>query len=398
MVSSARKHYNEKFTQEKYQNLLDHLANTYKHRTPFRIAETPVFVPALLRDRIFEAIEEISDVILRPDFKEISESALQAGQSVPNETEHTTFLQMDFGICLDENGDFIPQLIEVQGFPSLYFYQEAAAQAYNKFFDLPNDKYSHLFNGYTSASYIKYLRDIIIGDHDPKNVILLEIEPEKQATAIDFFVARHEIGLPFICISKVKKDGRKLYYLDEQGERVDIHRIFNRVIFDELIQRDDLEREFMMTEEVDVEWIGHPNWFFRISKHTLPFIDSKYVPKSTFLNELEEFPEDLENYVLKPLYSFAGSGVIINLNRHDLESIKDKQNYILQKKVGYAPVVDTPSGMTRVELRMLMIWEKDAERPQLVNNLARLSKSEMIGVRYNKDKDWVGGSIAYFEK
>lgn len=397
MISSIRKSYNEQFSSVKYQEMLDDIADTFGHRTPFRIAETPIFVPALLRDRIFTAIEEISATLLHPDFKKLSEGAVQAGQSVPNETEHTTFLQMDFGVCLDENGDFTPQLIEVQGFPSLYFYQEAAAQAYAKHFSLP-EGYSHLFNGTTSESYIERLRNIIIGDHDPKNVVLLEIEPEKQATAIDFYVGRKMIGIPFICISKVKKDGKKLYYLGEDGERIDIHRIYNRVIFDELIKRDDLKREFYMTEDVDVEWIGHPNWFFRISKHTLPLLDSQYVPKSYFLKNLEELPEDLHNYVLKPLYSFAGSGVLININRHDIEAIKDPENYILQRKVTYAPVLDTPTGKAVVELRMLMLWEKDAEKPQLVNNLARISKGEMVGVRYNKDKDWVGGSIGYFEQ
>lgn len=397
MIPSLRKVFNEQYSSEKYNDMLEDIATTFQHRTPFRIAETPVFVPAKLRDRIFTAIEEITDTILRPDFKDLSEEAVQAGQSVPNETDHTTFLQMDFGICLDENGEMTPQLIEVQGFPSLYFYQEAAAQAYSKFFSIP-ENYSHLFNGTTSESYIERLRNIIVGDHDPKNVVLLEIEPEKQATAIDFFVARHQIGIPFICISKVKKDGKKLYYLDDNGERVDIHRIFNRVIFDELIKRDDLKREFYMTEEADVEWIGHPNWFFRISKHTLPLLDSQYVPKSYFLKDLENLPEDLHNYVLKPLYSFAGSGVLININRHDIDAIKDPENYILQRKVTYAPLLETPTGKAVVELRMLMLWEKDAERPELVNNLARISKGEMIGVRYNKNKDWVGGSIGYFEK
>lgn len=396
MITALRQSYNQQFIPQQYHDMLDYLADTYGYRTPFRIAETPVFVPAALRDRIFDAIEDITDTIVRPDFKALSEGAVQAGQSVPNETAHTTFLQMDFGVCLDENGEMTPQLIEVQGFPSLYFYQEAAAQVYEKFFDLPQG-YSHLFNGMTSQSYLQRLRDIIIGDYDPKEVVLLEVEPTRQNTAIDFYVARKEIGLPFICISEVIKEGKKLFYIGEDGEKIRIRRIFNRVIFDELIKRDDLKRQFYMTEEADVEWIGHPNWFFRISKHTLPLLDSPYVPKSYFLKDLTSYPEDLHNYVLKPLYSFAGSGVLININRHDLDAIKDPENYILQRKVTYAPVLDTPTGKAVVELRMLMLWEKDAARPELVTNLARISKGEMVGVRYNKDKDWVGGSIGYFE-
>ena len=395
MISKIRTQYNQAFTQEKYQQFLDWIATQYDHRAPFPIAETPVFVPQQLKERLIQACEEITDVIVQPNFKELSESAVLAGQRMPSETPHTTFLQMDFGICLDENGDYIPKLIEVQGFPSLYFFQHLVATAYRKFFDIPAHL-SHLFNGYTAESYIEKLREIIVGDHHPENVILLEIEPEKQTTAIDFYACKAMLGIPFVCVSELVKEGKEVFYHNEEGRKIKVERIFNRVIFDELIKRDDLKRQFYFTEEADVEWIGHPQWFFRISKHTLPLLDSQYVPKSYFLNELESFPEDLHNYVLKPLYSFAGTGVIINLNRHDLEAIKDPENYILQRKVTYAPVVETLNQPAKCEIRMLMLWEKDAPRPVIVNNLARLSKGEMVGVRYNKGKDWVGGSVGFF--
>ena len=395
MITNIRQQFNQNFTQQRYNDFLNWIAEQYNYRPTFPIAETPVFVTPELKKHLFQACEEITDVIVRPDFKELSESAVLAGQKVPNETEHTTFLQMDFGICKDENGDYIPQLIEVQGFPSLYFFQHLVAQGYRRFFNIP-DNYSHLFNGFNEQSYIEKLRQIIVGDCDPENVILLEVEPEKQTTAIDFYAAKQMIGVPYVCVSDLKKEGNQVFYHNEAGKKIKVERIFNRVIFDELIKRDDLKRDFYFTQEADVEWIGHPHWFFRISKHTLPLLDSKYVPKSYFLDELDELPEDLHNYVLKPLYSFAGTGVIINLNRHDLEAIKDRENYILQRKVSYAPVVETLNVPAKCEIRMLMLWERGAARPVIVNNLARLSKGEMIGVRYNKGRDWVGGSVGFF--
>ena len=185
-----------------------------------------------------------------------------------------------------------------------------------------------------------------------------------------------------------------MYYFKE-GRKVPVRRVFNRVIFDELIKRDDLQREFYMTQEANIEWIGHPNWFFRISKHTLPLLKSRYVPHSMYLNEVDQIPEDLQNYVLKPLYSFAGSGVIINLNRYDIESISDPENYILQRKVSYAPMVPTMDDPAKLEIRMMLLWERNAPRPYLVNNLVRLSKGAMVGVRYNQDKTWVGGSVGF---
>lgn len=394
MISSFREAYNRDFSEKRYQALVDDIAQTYGHRPPFRIAETPLFIDRQLRDKLLKASEDIVDVIVKPDFLERSKSALLAGQVVPNETDHTTFLQMDFGLCKAADGSLEPQLIETQGFPSLYFFQEAVAQAYRKHFDIP-DNLRHLFSGLDSATYKEQLRHIIVGDHDPENVIILEVEPEKQVTAIDFFIAKHWLGIEAVCVSEIIKEGTKLYY-KKAGRKVRVERIFNRVIFDELIRRDDLPRQFYLTEEADVEWVGHPNWFFRISKHTLPLINSPYSPKAYLLSDLDEYPEDLHNYVLKPLYSFAGTGVIIHINRFDLDAIEDRENYILQRKVEYAPVVPTPDVPAKAEVRMMMLWERGAERPYMVNNLVRLSKGQMVGVRYNRDKVWVGGSVGFF--
>lgn len=394
MIPELRKSFNADFRPERYQALLQWIEKQHNYKPLFRVAETPVFISPELKAQLIEACEQITDVIVAPDFRERSEGALLAGQGVPNETPHTTFLQMDFGICTGPDGKLSPQLIEVQGFPSLYFFQDLVARGYKEIYDIP-PHFTHLFGGRTTEEYIELLRRVIVGDHDPDEVILLEVEPEKQVTGIDFVVGEHAIGVAPVCISQVKVEGRKVFYF-KNGRKIQVKRIFNRVIFDELIRRDDLKREFYFTEDYDVEYVGHPNWFFRISKHTLPLLDSPYVPKSFFLNELEELPKDLYNYVLKPLYSFAGTGVIININQHDIDAIKDPENYILQRKVEYAPVIETPSEPSKCEVRMLMLWERGKERPELVNNLARLSKGLMVGVRYNRDKDWVGGSVGFF--
>lgn len=393
MISQLRQDFNSAFTDEKHTQFLDWVADQYQYRTPFRIAETPIFIPDKLRDQLIEACEEMVDVIAKPDFQQQSERALLAGQTVPNETPHTTFLQFDFGICEDGEGGYIPQLIEAQGFPSLYFFQDFLAGAYRQFFDIPEEM-THLFHGLDTASYLAKLREIIVGDCPPEQVILLEVEPKKQTTAIDFIVAEKVLGIEICCISDVKKEGKDLFYIKD-GRKIQIRRIFNRVIFDELIKRDDLKREFYLTQDANVEWVGHPNWFFRISKHTLPLLKSKYVPHSLYLNEVDQIPEDLHNYVLKPLYSFAGTGVIINLNKFDIESITDPENYILQRKVTYAPIIPTADDPAKLEIRMMLLWEKNAPRPYLVNNLVRLSKGAMVGVRYNKNKTWVGGSVGF---
>ncbi len=397
MQALIRQHFNKNFTPEKYKAFQAYIDQKYNCPATFRVAETPVFISNDMRTQLLEACEEIAEVFCQSDFKERSKGAIPKGQEVPGEDEHTTFLQMDFGICRGEDGTLVPQLIEVQGFPTLYFFQNLLAEAYHKFYDIP-DNFSHLFGGLDSTSYINLLRNTIVGSSNPKNVVLLEVEPHKQVTRIDFYATAAELGIKVLCISDLKVDGKDLYYFDEKGHKIGIEKIYNRVIFDELMNRDDIKREFYFSKEANVEWIGHPNWFFRISKHSLPLLKSKYNPTSMFLNEVDRLPQDLQNYVLKPLYSFAGSGVIINLNQYDLDAIKDPENYILQRKVSYEPIIVTPDVKSKFEVRMLFIWDKGEAKPRLVNNLLRLSKGEMVGVRYNKDKEWVGGSLGFFEK
>ncbi|MCA6075132.1 hypothetical protein [Fulvivirga sedimenti] len=398
MIPSIREEFNRNFTQEKYQAFLDFITEQYGHKPPFRIAETPVFIPDILKKRLIEACEDINAVICKPDFKEITREAIKHPMlEVPGEDYHTRFLQMDFGICLDENGEPFPQLIEVQGFPSLYFFQDLLSSAYKKFFEIPQGLTVHV-NNIDRETYVEMLREIIVGDSNPRNVVLLEIEPEKQNTYIDFLGAEAYLGIKILCITRLKKDGRRLYYLDDDGNEVTIHKIYNRVIFDELDQRTDLELEFSFKDDVDVEWVGHPNWFFRISKYTMPLLKSKYVPECHYLDKLEKYPEDLENYVLKPLYSFAGAGVRLNVTAAELDALADKHNYILQRRVKYEPVIRSINEPVKCEIRMLMLWKKGETQATIVNNLIRLSKGEMIGVKYNKDKDWVGASVGFFSR
>lgn len=396
MIPALRKKYNSEFTNEKYLSFIKDLNETFNYNIEFRISETPVFVSKAFKKRIQEASNEIVDVILRKDFKHITEKAVPPNCKVPNEDEHPHLLAIDFAVCKDENGELIPQLIELQGFASLYCYQEWLTVKYKQHFNIP-EGFDNKFNNYTHETYINRLKKIIIANHQPENVVLLEIEPWKQKTQIDFYCSQLYLGIKAICITDVIKEGRSLYYLLD-GKKTRINRIYNRVIFDDLLQRKDLKLQFNMTDDVDVEWVAHPNWFFRISKYTMPFLKSKYVPETYFVNDLKEIPADLENWVLKPLFSFSGQGVIFDVKKSDFDSITDPSNYILQRKVVYAPAVESPTGDVKCEIRMLYLWDKDEARPELTINLGRMSKGKMIGVRYNQDLDWVGATSYLFEQ
>lgn len=392
MIPDLRKKYNSEFSEERYKNFLSDLDSTFGYHIGFRIAETPIFLPSSFKNELIKAGNEIVDFIQSQGYLKKSVRAIPENLFVKNEDSHPQVLAVDFAVCKDESGNLFPQLIELQGFPSLYCYQELLNQKFRAHFNIPAG-YTNLFNNLNHESYINLLKEIIIGDSKPENVILLEIEPEKQKTRIDFSAAENWLGIKAIDISDIKKDNSKLFYLNN-NKSVPVERIYNRVIFDELIKRNDLKLNFNFTDELNVKWIPHPNWFFKISKYTLPFIKSKYVPQAFFLSELQVLPFDLENYILKPLFSFAGAGVLFNVTKEIIESIPDKKNYILQKKIKYEPVIETLDIPAKAEIRLLYLWDKE---PLLVNNIVRLSKGDMMGVNFNKDKTWVGSSIAYFK-
>lgn len=397
MILPVRQDYNQAFSPERYRAFLDRINADLPGQLDFRVAETPIFVPKVLTDKLRAACDDIVNVITRDDFKQRTEAAIPAGQRVPNEDAHAGFLTVDFAVCKDAYGELTPQLIELQGFPSLYAFQAYLSDQFRAQYPIP-DYLSHLFTVANNGEYLERLRQFIVGDCDPEQVILLEIYPDRQKTRIDFALTERYFGVRAVSLTDIQKDGRALYY-DRDGRRVRIQRIYNRLIFDDLEKYPHLQTAFRLTDDVDVQWVGHPNWFFRISKYTLPLFDSPYVPASHFVSDLAEYPADLENYVLKPLFSFAGAGVRLNITAADLDAIPADQRsgYLLQRKVQYAPVIQSPDGLVKCEIRMLFIWPDADARPTLLTNLGRLSRGEMIGVDFNKNKDWVGGTICFFE-
>lgn len=394
MIPEHRHRYNAAFTPEKYQEMLADIDQQFPRQLDFRVAETPVFIPADLRDKLIAAGEDIIDVIQQDNFKELTEAAIPAHQRVPGNEGRPDFLTFDFAVCRNPDGNLEPQLIEMQGFPSLYAFQAWLPGVFEQHFPIA-DSVSAFLHAPDAKGYREEMRRFLLADEAPENVILLEIFPEKQKTRIDFVLTKEFWEIEAVCLTKVRKNGRQLFY-EKDGRQIPIKRIYNRVIFDELERYPDLPGEFKLTDDVDVTWVGHPNWFFRVSKYTLPLLNGPFVPPSHFLHELTSYPTDLENYVLKPLFSFAGAGVRLHITAADLDAIEDKEHYLLQRKVQYEPVVQSPDGLVKCEIRLLYIWHPEQPRPTLLCGLSRLSRGEMIGVDFNKNKDWVGGTTPLF--
>jgi len=397
MIPALRKRFNQNFTAENYQKLLRRIDLLSGTHVQFRLSETPCFFPKELMDRMSRAGEElIRQLVENPDYLEKSDEAVPASFHVPNEAPHPMFIQVDFGLVRDQTGGIEPKLVELQAFPSLYAYQTFLAQAHIDVYGLGNSasgRLNYFLSGLNDESYREVLRRAIVGSHDPENVILMEIHPDEQKTLPDFLLTEKMLGVRAIDIVDIKKDGSRLYY-EREGKRIPIERIYNRAIVDEL-ERKNVKLAFDWRDDLAIEWAGHPNWYFRISKFSIPYLKHTTVPKTWFLDQLETIPSDLENYALKPLYSFAGLGVVVAPTKEDVAAIPAEKRpyYILQERLNFEPVIETPFGGTKAEVRVMYIWI-DQLTPVLT--IIRMGRGLQMGVDHNKNMEWVGASAGLF--
>jgi|SRR5271157_419592 len=414
MIPSLRRQFNDGFTSVKYQTFLRRIDDQCGTHVQFRLSETPCFFPKELIDRMArDGRELILQLVENPEYRAKSDEAVPTEFKVPNEPGHPMFVQVDFGLVRDAHGELQPKLVELQAFPSLYAYQGPLAEAYIDVYGLEKQTsdpstssgqalgpqtsatYSHspelkyFLSGLSEASYRDLLRRAIVGSHDPENVILMEIHPQEQKTLPDFLLTEKMLGVRAVDIVDIEKEGRRLYY-EREGKRVPIRRIYNRTIVDEL-ERKQVKLNFDWRDELDVEWAGHPNWYFRISKFSIPYLKHASVPKTRFLDRLQEIPPDLENYALKPLYSFAGLGVVIAPKKEDIAAIPAEKRpyYILQERMHFEPVIETPFGGTKAEVRVMYVW---LEELTPVLTIIRMGRGLMMGVDHNKNMEWVGAS------
>jgi hypothetical protein len=403
MIPFLRKQFNESFTPEKYQTFLRRIDDACGTHVEFRLSETPCFFPRALLERMAsDGKELIRQLVESPEYRARSDASIPPEFRVANEPAQPLFVQVDFGLVRDANGELQPKLVELQAFPSLYAYQVTLAQSYIDVYGLDrmaasgsrlpasgSSPLNFFLSGLDANSYRELLRRAIVGGHDPENVILMEVHPLEQKTLPDFLLTEKMLGVRTVDIVAIKKQGSQLYY-ERNARRVPIRRIYNRTIVDEL-QRKEIKLGFDWRDDLDVEWAGHPNWYFRISKFSIPYLHHDSVPKTWFLDRLEAVPDDLQNYALKPLYSFAGLGVVIAPKKQDIDAIpaEKRAGYILQERLHFEPVIETPFGGTKAEVRVMYVWQEEL---RAVLTIIRMGRGLMMGVDHNKNMEWVGAS------
>jgi hypothetical protein len=388
MIERLRRTFNSRWRPEHYEAYKARLAEAVGAPIPFRVCESPVFLPPALRDEMEEGALQIFEQLLAPDELERSKAAVPPAWDVPRCDERPLFAVADFAVA-DEGGRLVPRLIELQGFPSLYGFQLIQARLCRQM--LPDEPLAFLPRGLDEPGYLRILGRAVLGGHPPENVVLMDLDPERQGTYPDFAATGKLLGIRSVCPLDVTPRGRELWY-ERDGRATRILRVYNRMIVDELVAKA-VELPFALTDDLAVEWAGHPNWFFRWSKHALPRLRHPLVPEARLVSE-SGVPDDLERWVLKPLFSFSGSGVNVDPTPADIEALSEAERAetLLMRKVDYAPVVEAADGggRSRVEVRLMFVFEDG--RARLVMTLARLSQGRMMGVKFNRDKTWVGST------
>jgi len=389
LIPSHRQWFNQNYSPAKYTRFLELLERRCGEGTQFRHSETPCFLPGALVERMARYGREMVEQLLAdPRYQEESREAIPAASRAPNEAREPLFVQADFGL----DAELEPKLVEIQGFPTLYCYQPVMAESYRAAYGI-SGRLETLPGGLDSEEYHSLLRRAIVGEQDPENVILLEIDPAHQKTRHDFLLTEQLYGVRTVEISTLRKEGSRLFYMRD-GRQIPVRRIYNRAIVDEL-ERKRIPLAFDFRDELDVEWAGHPNWFFRLSKFSLPYLRHPAVPETQFLDRIKKVDHP-ERYVLKPLYSFAGSGVIVGPTAEQIEAVpgERRSQYILQERVDFRPLVATPFGATKMEVRIMYVW---LEKLRAVNTIIRMGRGSQMGVDHNKGFEWVGASAGFID-
>jgi len=422
LIPDLRQEFNEKFTPEGYAALLRITEERCGVRVDFRIAETPVFLPLTMLEQMARSGARLAETLIgNRTYLDAARMAIPNGYHVASETAHPNFLTADFALVREQNGELAPRLVEIQAFPSVFGYQDALSSSYREAFDLPASLGSFL-GGLDETTYWDLLARTILGTHDPAQVVLTEIDPQNQKTLPDFLVTARRLGIAVVDIRNLEPVGNQLHYRNSLGGLVPVRRIYNRAIADELISRQ-IQLPFDLTRAWDVEWAGHPDWYFLISKFSIPHLadlssHGHVVPPAVFLNDFLEgngraklanagvpLPEEsgpetvYTELLLKPLFSFAGKGIQFDPKQAQLEAIpaSSRGDYLLQQRMRFEPTIETPHGLTQAEIRILYLWPDGGPLTPALS-LVRLGRGKMMGVDHNKNQQWVGASAAFFPR
>ena len=368
---------------------------------PFRVAETPLIMTPALVDALAQSAREIVLQLCEPSLLARLKQAIPARYDMPGMDALPNCAQVDFALVEGPDGQLEGKVVELQAFPSLYALMVQMADAWGEVLNtVPGLKEDWTgFIRMDRAPAMELMRRTLLGPASPEETVLVDYQPAEQKTAPDFRATQKMFGVDPVCVTELIKQGRSLFR-EKDGKLLPVRRLYNRMVFDEL-ENKGVTPPFSWTEDLDLTWCSHPNWYWVWSKYSLPFVNHPAVPKARFLSELSAPPEDLSRYVLKPLFSFAGAGVQVDVTPEDIARVPAEQRsgWLLQEKVEYAPAIRMPDGNgVKAEVRIMLVRPPEAPELTPLLCLVRLARGKMLGVDFNKGLTWVGGSVGVWPR
>lgn len=394
MDAQLRQRFNAQFSDELYRRFMERLTGELGE-IHFAVAETPLFMDRPLREKLKRAAVEIVEQLSEPRRLAEMKKAIPARYDVPGMDPLPNCVQVDFALVRGADGQLEGKVVELQAFPSLYAMETIFTDCWSEQLNRigMTGEWTCFFDR-TRAEAVELMRQTIVADADPRETVLVDLKPEEQKTAPDFEATRKLFGVEPVCVTELIVEGKKLFRM-RKGEKIPVKRIYNRMVFDELEVKK-AAVPFRWNDALDVTWCSHPNWYWVWSKFSLPHLDHPAIPKARYLSSFESLPKDLSQYVLKPLFSFAGSGVVIDVTPEAVERVPREQRdgWVLQEKIQYADALHTPEGAgVKAEVRMMLLRPPGAKALIPLLPLVRLSRGKMLGVDHNKGLTWVGGSV-----
>ena len=204
MIPALRHDFNTRFRPETFRTLLHSLDAIARTHVAFPVAETPCFFPASMLDEMSRiGIDLTLQLVNDPDYLARSLAAIPEAWRAADQNAHPHFLTADFGLVREHSGRLAPRLVEMQAFPSVFGFQWAVSEAYRSAFSLdPSLRY--LLGGLDESQFWKLLARTIVAGHDPETVVLIDVDPANQKTLPDFHITADRLGIRIVDIAALE--------------------------------------------------------------------------------------------------------------------------------------------------------------------------------------------------
>jgi len=281
--------------------------------TLFKATSSEVFLfPKELKSELIEAATGITNQLFSSRVLTLAESNITDNSNILDFRSYKNlpepyFMTIDLAYAPGGGTNF--KLIEAQAFLSI---SHMFFEHYSKLLDLNRDVFLNF------EAYQHFLRKI-----QNNHSILLEDCPWEQKTAIDFHLLQKQASIEVL-------NFRGILGSHALKEKL----IYNRLIFADLTAQEFANAKISLSGLPNARWLHHPDWYYFVSKSSLPYITSPWAAQSFLVADKPlNFEPKSNAWVLKPLFDYGCSGVNLNPSRTDIENVDAPKEWLLQQKI-----------------------------------------------------------------